>query len=364
MLLSDFFFTGLRSLLLWLLAPAAWACAICAPSAEQNSLVFRLFAAQSAVLAQPMKEPNQYETLHSVKGNFAFKEIHATESLPNALQPTNQEAVLLLQTPGSQTWLNAGVVPLERLNWLRRLATLRPSNFLPVTDPSWKERVQLFVQDLEHPIPLLAQTAYDEIAVAPYGVMRTLQPSLRAETVAQWLTKPELAGRRSLYNLLWGFAGSEQTASTLEQQIQAHSKQLAKADLSSMMAALLELRGVEAVGWIERNYFQSAERNDVELQAAILALAVHGNDEQKISRERIVQALTVMVQSHPSRAGFVASDMGNWGRWELVSAYTALLQSKQQQVFASRYAMVLYLMRSPSAEAHTALEQLRAQGLI
>ncbi len=347
-----------------MLVPAAWACAICAPSAEQNSLVFRLFAAQSAVLAQPTNEVNQFAVLHTVKGTPVVRVAHASEALPNARQATNQETVLLLQSPGSISWLNAGVVPVERLDWLRRLTALRPSNFMTSSDPGWRERVQLFVQDLEHPIPLLAQTAYDEIAVAPYTVMRTLQPALEAAKLAQWLARTELAGRRSLYNLLWGFAGNAETAVALEQSIQALGKSLSKADLSSMLAALLELRGTNAVQWIENNYFQSAERSDVELQAAILALAVHGNDEKKISRERVVQAFSVLVQSKPSRAGFVASDLGNWGRWDFVAPYTEILQSGQQQSFASRYAMVLYLMRSPSEAARTAIEQLRAQGVI
>lgn len=347
-----------------MLVPAAWACAICAPSAEQNSLVFRLSSAQSAVLAQTTSEVNQFAVLHAVKGTPSVRVAGVSETLPNAQQANNQETVLLLQTPGSASWINAGVVPVERLDWLRRLTALRPSNFVPVTDPGWRERVQLFVRDLEHPIPLLAQTAYDEIAVAPYTVMRTLQPALDKAKLAHWLSQPELAGRRSLYNLLWGFAGNAETAVALEQSILATSKNLSKADLSSMLAALLELRGVEAVQWIEERYLQSAERSDVELQAAILALAVHGNDEKKISRERVVQAFAVLVQSKPSRAGFVASDLGNWGRWDFVVPYTAILQSGQQQSFASRYAMVLYLMRSPSEAARTALEQLRAQGVI
>ena len=37
---------------LWLLsAPAAWACAICAPADAQNTLVQRLYAADAVVLA-------------------------------------------------------------------------------------------------------------------------------------------------------------------------------------------------------------------------------------------------------------------------------------------------------------------------
>ena len=343
---------------------ATWGCAICAPSAEQNSLVYRLLTADAAMLAKPIKDANTWQPLQAIKGALPQGAIAVSDSLPSAAGTQAAESVLLIFNSGMGGWVNAGAMPVERADWLRRLATMRPASVLPPTDPQWAWRVELFVKDLEHPLPLLAQTAYDEIAVAPYAVMRSLQPHLTAAGLGKWLRSDALIKRRSLYNLLLGFAGDKTTAAELEQQLLAHERAQNKSELSSMMAALMELRGVAGVEWIESNYLQNKERTDMELQAAVLALTVHGNDGVKVSRERIVQSFAGFIKSNPTRAGFVASELGNWGRWEFVSAYMALLKSGVQQAFASRYAIVLYLMRSPSQDARNALEQLRAEGFL
>ena len=125
-----------------------------------------------------------------------------------------------------------------------------------------------------------------------------------------------------------------------------------------------QLRGDAGVEWIDTNYFKTKERSDKEVQAAVLALTVHGNDGVKINRDRVVKSYADYIKANPERAGFVASDLGNWGRWEFVNDYMALLRSGTQQAFASRYSIVLYLMRSPSQEARNALEQLRAEGIL
>ena len=68
------------------------------------------------------------------------------------------------------------------------------------------------------------------------------------------------------------------------------------------------------------------------------------------------------IAANPQRAGFAASDLGDWGAWDFVPDFERLLDTEQPQVFASRYAMVLYLLRSPRPEARAALERLRAKG--
>ena len=59
-------------------------------------------------------------------------------------------------------------------------------------------------------------------------------------------------------------------------------------------------------------------------------------------------------------AGFAASELAGWDRWELGPTYAQILKSGQSLVFASRYAMVFYLLRSPRADARAAIEALRA----
>lgn len=362
--LLKIFFHVCIVLLGFLCTSVAWACSICAPSAEQNSLVYRLITVDSAMLAKPSKDGKLFSPLHAIKGEQPKGAVAVADNLASAEGSQSAESVLLFFNPALGGWLNAGAMPIARLEWLRQLTKMRPTSTLAPTEPSWPGRVALFVKDLEHPLPLLAQGAYDEIAVAPYSVMRTLQPHLSAVKLNEWVQNDALIRRRSLYNLLLGFVGDKTDVAQLEQKMQNQSHSLDKADLSSMMAAYIEMRGSSGVDWIEANYLKNKERSDMELQAAVMALTVHGNDGVKVTRERVIQSYAAFIKSNPSRAGFVASDLGNWERWEFVNDYMALLKSGVQQAFASRYAVVLYLMRSPSQEARNALEQLRAEGIL
>jgi hypothetical protein len=128
------------------------------------------------------------------------------------------------------------------------------------------------------------------------------------------------------------------------------------------MAAVLEQRGDAGVSWLEQHYLQRADRTDAEVQAALLALRVHATDGRRIDKDAATRALRRFVKAQPMRAGYAASDLGDWGRWDFVPAFEQALDTDRPQVFASRYAVVLYLLRNPTPEAKAALERLRAKG--
>ena len=270
------------------------------------------------------------------------------------------EAQLWVLSAGSQTWRLAGVVPLGRLPWLQSFARL--GRAADTASAGWPARLAFLVKNLEDPNGLIAQAAYDEIAVAPYGAMRTLKPMLDREALERWFATPALAARRPLYALLLGVAGTERTARALQDELLARNNDRTSADLSAMLAALIELRGEAALDWIERAYLTDTTRPDSDLQAVLLALSVHGSDGQRVGRERIVATYAAWVRQQRPRAGLVASDLAAWGRWEFGSQFAGILQSGEAISFASRYAMVLYLMRSPRPEARQALEALKASG--
>ncbi len=132
--------------------------------------------------------------------------------------------------------------------------------------------------------------------------------------------------------------------------------------VSALMAAVLEQRSDAGLTWLEQHYLQQADRTDGEVQAALLALRVHATDGRRIGKDAATRALRGFVKAQPVRAGFAASDLGDWGRWDFVPAFEQALDTDRPQVFASRYAVVLYLLRNPTPEAKAALERLRAKG--
>ena len=81
-------------------------------------------------------------------------------------------------------------------------------------------------------------------------------------------------------------------------------------------------------------------------------------------RARVVQAYAAFIRQDTPLAGLVASDLGDWGRWEFDQSFAALMRSGRSQTFASRYGMVFYLMRNPRPEARAVLSALRAEGAL
>lgn len=344
------------------IAPATWACAICAPAQGQDRLTSRLFAADIAVLATATHGGVAFRVLETIKGDppKGLVEVRDAAAMVHVL-PANA-ALLLLYSAGTQSWRAVGPLGAARADWARRLVSMRGASETP--EAAWAQRVAFFAADLESPEPLVAQTAYEEIAVAPYSAMRTLKPGPDEPKLTRWLDLPDLAARRPLYTLLLGMVGSEATAAALAQRLLASSRLQSAAEVSAMLAAYLEIRGSSGVAWLEQHYLLDMQRSELEVQAALMALSVHGNDGARVSRERVVQAYARFIRANGRQAGLVASDLGNWEHWEFGPEYVALLKSGAPQVFSSRYAMVFYLMRSPKPEAGAALAALRADGVL
>jgi hypothetical protein len=210
----------------------------------------------------------------------------------------------------------------------------------------------------------VAQVAYEEIAGAPYAVIRATAARLEAAQLLRWLDTPALTARRPLYALLLGFAGNQSSALVLQARMTGLRDAADGPTLSAMLAAWLELRGPEGVAWVEHQYLSSPAASEVGVAAALLALSVHGADGQRVGRERVVQAYRHWVGQSTPWPGLVASDLGNWERWEFGPLFADWLASRKPQTFSSRYAMVFYLMRSPLPEARAALDTLRAGGLL
>jgi hypothetical protein len=254
------------------------------------------------------------------------------------------------------------LMPAGRAAWVQRLIAMRRAPDAKPADADWDARFAFFAPDLENAVAAVAQVAYEELAVAPYGAMRKATKTFGGLPLSHWLEQPRLQDRHPLYALMAGFAAKPGQAAAFEQRLLDRSSRESLATSSALLAAVLELRGEAGLAWMREHYLQESGRTDTEVQAALLALRVHASDGGKIGKEAAVTAIRAFVQANPQRAGFAASDLGDWGRWEFGADFEHLLDTDQSQVFASRYAMVLYLLRSPHPDAKLALERLRAKG--
>ncbi len=346
--------------ILFLLASGwASACAICAPDDAQNTLVRQLATADRIVLAQPAAASSARTVATVIVGLrgalpqgpvtvATWGDTSAGTSL--ALPPVwPDDLLLLVMNTGDGGWKALGYLPSSRESWLRGL--MQPP-------------VRMAVRDLEDSYPLVAQAAYDDISAQLYAVLRGLVPALESRRVAQWVSDPARSARRPLYYLLLGLSGKTADADAIATQALRAEPGRSAAALSAMLAAVVALRGEAGLAWVEQHFLSTPGMPDADVQAALLALSVHGADASAVSQSQVVAAYGRFVQSNPQRAGFVASDLAAWGHWEFAEAFGAALRAGSTQVFASRYAMVFYLLRNPQPDAKHLVETLRAEKLL
>ena len=243
-----------------------------------------------------------------------------------------------------------GTIRAEYADWLRQLAATalvkgdRPRPTWPLNMQTsstlsyagWRQRIALVLPYLENPDPLAAQIAWGELARAPYAIMDVARSRIDAATVESWLDDPRLASRHAAYTLLLGFVGGPADAARLEQRIEAAWSSHDTTNLAAMIGADLELRGPSRVDWVEAMYFADRSRTMPEIEAALLALNVHGDANRTVPRERVIQAYRAFIRERPPMAGFVAPQLADWDYWDATTEYAALLKSNAIKDPASR----------------------------
>lgn len=352
-----------RSLIfLTLLLYTGWTlgCTICAPDDSQKTLVRQLAAAERIVLLPHAQGVAPVQSV-VIRGPAPPADL-AIAVGPNPLAPQRADDLrLLVGNAGDSGWTLLGYLPPARVAWVRQLASMAPITAGSEPDLS---RARFFVRDLEDFYPLVAQAAYDEVAVQPYLVLRSLATEIDARLLASWLQDGARTARWPLYYLLLGLAGRGADAVALERRIEQRRSQSSASELSAMLAALVALRGGAGLAWVEQQFLTPQATPEAQVQAALLALSVHGTDGVAVSKDQVVASYSLFITRNPQRAGFVASDLASWGRWEFAEAFGAALRSGEAQVFASRYAMVFYLLRNPRPQAKALVETLRAEKLM
>lgn len=267
------------------------------------------------------------------------------------------QALVLTRSAVHGGWALLGAMSSSRASWLQAL-TRRPAAERR-TAQDWVEHVRWFLPQLEDPEPLIAETAYAEIARAPYGTMRAVRDALDATRLRTWLEAPDKQTRRPLYLLLLGLGGDPSDARAIERILMAHQDSPPQTagirnELSALVTATLELGGPARLPWIESAWLASRQRSEAEVQQVLLALSVHGTDGARIARQDIVQTYLRFIERHPALGGFVAQDLALWGAWEATPAYAKAIQNAGLPI-GSRVAMAQYLRMSPHPEARPAL---------
>jgi hypothetical protein len=358
---------ALLCVLLLAMATPAVACQICF-SGLTLTPGQQIELSDEAVLALPQGPGQPLRVVAVVKGGTApVGTMIETASRADEMALRSGKPLLLLWNGLSRTWTSIGAISAEHSRWLGQLAAAphaaprplqaawRPVQASDLTPAEWQARLALVIPYLESAEPLAAEIAYGEVSRAPYESLRATKPLLDEAALARWTEDRKLNRRRATYTLLLGIAGSPDDASRLEEKIASALRARSAENLAAMLAALLELRGPGSVNLIERSYFTDPSRTLPEIEAALLALSVHGTADGTVPRQRVIQAYRSFMAARRPMAGFVAQDLADWGYWDATGDFVTLLKADIVADPAAHFAIVGYLQRSPRSAAKAAL---------
>src|SRR5262249_6107554 len=155
---------------------------------------------------------------------------------------------------------------------------------------------------LESSDVLVAQIAWGELARAPYAIMEVARSRIDATRVEGWLNDTTLASRHGAYALLLGFVGGPADAACLEQPLHVAGNAPGAAKLGGRIGADVELGGPSRVDWVEAAYLADRTRTMPEIEAALLALNVHGEANHTVPRARVIEAYRTFIRMRPPMA--------------------------------------------------------------
>jgi hypothetical protein len=292
--------------LLFFVSSSAMACQLCANSLQLTISAQELIYAEHSVLAMPVPERNEFQVVALIKGDAPPGN---TINIGDVFRPApkSDKPLLLIRDKSWRQWVNFGSVSVEQAKWLRHLSMTK-RNF-EMNDAEWREHVAYFLPYLENPEPMVAEIAYNELARAPYRALRSLKPRLDAVVVRAWLKDPKLAARQPTYLLLLGIAGTAQDGRWLAERIEIARTTHATANLPALVGAYIELRGPAGVEQVQKLYLADSSRTKPEIEAALVALKVHGESDS-VACDRVNEALKDFIKQNPSLASLVSAVPG------------------------------------------------------
>jgi hypothetical protein len=318
-------------------ASPALACPVCEGTGPRVlTLVQNLADSDIAVVAQPTEAPRRFRITFVIKGQALVDQpvqILAEDMPWNGLNGVG--GVVLARHAFMRRWKPVGMIASGREDWLLALARMRRT--AQMTPGEWVERVRFFAPQLDDPEPLIAETAYGEVARAPYAAMLELRGSLTTSRVESLLLSGR-ADRRALPMLLAGILGARDLVA------ESLRTALARGDTAILGAAItasLEIRGPAGLADIE-TFLTDRTRPVAQRRPGLMALRVLAEADPERWRPSVLAVYGRAIMAAADLAGYAAADLEVLSAWDMGWALTAVLE-RQAVSEADQLAILSYL---------------------
>ena len=338
-------------------AGAAAACAICL-SAVKVTPGQRLDNADQAVLAAVSGDGSTWTILDRIKGAGPVDEAQlAIDVAPNSVA-VGASPVLLLRDGLGQRWTSLGTFDPEHADWLRKLAATpitAAGSDAEVALPLWRARLDLIAPMLATDDPAIEAMAHGELTLAPYAAVRDLGATWAGGDILALMRPEEGPDHIAAFILMLGASGDRTASSWIEAQLKSSDFEQS-AVLAALIAADLEMRGPSRLGLIEQHFLLNRDQDLAAIEAAVLALQVHGDLDGAVPRAQIVEAYERLIQQRPALAGLVVMDLARWEEWGATKDFVTLLNTGAITDPAGEFAARNYVHLSADTDARAALE--------
>jgi hypothetical protein len=223
--------------------------------------------------------------------------------------------------------------------------------------PTDFQRLEFFQDYLEDEDEMLARDAYDEFAKAPYKDLIDLKDSMPHDRLIEWIKDRDVpASRRRLYFTMLGVCGEKDDVPLLHSMMHSTDRQ-AKAGLDALLACYLLLAPDEGLAEVEELFLKNKQAEYADTYAAIMAIRFHGNETDKISKERLIKSLRYLL-NRPELADLVIPDLARWQDWEVMPQMVQLFKEADEKSSWVRVPVINYLRSCPLPEAKKYIDEL------
>ena len=322
---------------------------VCIPFPEAT-VTDQLLQASVVVLARENPDkPFSYVAVEVLKGELEDPRIDLfiDSTTRRRLALDSDQSVVLTFSGATNEWRSAGyATPLYKA--LAREILARA--------PTWNQwsheenRATFFLPYLADADRFVRELAYLEVGRASYDTIRRADPFVPAAQVRRFLADPLYLEWHALYILLLGVEAKAEEKNMIRAELASRAQFNLTRNLSAWATALIEIDGEAAIDWLEAFYIGAPDRDPDAVLEIVKALSVQGTRQRSGLRRRIAESYGLLVQTHPSLAGWAARDLTAWRDWRLVDTVAELRNSQSAMDGATAYAIDYYIGRAPSAD--------------
>ena len=343
---TGLFFRGLfTTLMAWFAIGTAGACMVCIPFPEDTA-TDRLLEAEVVVLARENPDkPFSFITIETLKGELENPavDLFLNSNLRRRLAANPERSIVLSYDAETGEWKNLGYTSSSYESLIREILQQSPAwGGLSTAEP----RARFFLPYLANDDPAVRELAYLEVGQASYDLIREADGVVPDQLVYAFLADPLYLEWQSLYILLLGVDANPADADRVRRTMASLAKYDQSLNLSAWATAFIEIDGEAAIDWLESAYLARPARNPDNVLEIIKALSVQGARPLSGLRPRIAESYGVLIENHPSLAGWAARDLTAWQDWRLADSLAQLRESGSSMDGATAYAIDYYVGRA------------------